>query len=82
MTRMKTAGIQLAAYANVLDMAPYQSVGGYQTDDNMLEVDLKRLGGDFSSFAGEFVRAGATMVGGCCGSNPNDISQIKQLLKN
>jgi len=76
---LKEESIGLAAYSNILDMSPYTATGGYQTDDSILEINLKRRS-ESVDFVKDFVEAGASYVGGCCGSNPQDISNIKKLL--
>ena len=80
--QLKSHGIRLAAYANVLDMSPYQGVG-YGSSHDMKEVDLVRKRPlDDIGYVRDFVESGGgvTMIGGCCGSNPDDIARIRQFL--
>lgn len=81
MEELRSCGIELAAYANVLDMSPLQSTGGYQTHEDFNEFDLKRQS-DTVTFAKRFAEAGATYIGSCCGSNPDDVAAINKLLQN
>ena len=58
-----------------------QSTGGYQTHEDFNEFDLKRQS-DTVTFAKRFAEAGATYIGSCCGSNPDDVAAIIKLLQN
>ena len=82
--QLKSHGIRLAAYANVLDMSPYESVGGYGSggSSHMKEVDLVRKRPlDEIGYVQDFVESGGvTIIGGCCGSNPDDIARIRHFL--
>ena len=47
----------------------------------MKEVDLVRKPLDDIGYVRDFVESGGvTMIGGCCGSNPDDIAWIRQFL--
>jgi len=73
---LKESGIRLAAYANLQEFARQFFDTGYSTDH-------KRKGGTGSGkcpnhlqYIQDFIDLGASIVGGCCGSVPEDIEKI------
>ena len=71
--------VQMPSSKLKVKIAEILKAEGYIEDFN--EFDLKRQS-DTVTFAKRFAEAGATYIGSCCGSNPDDIAAINKLLQN
>jgi len=77
-TGMKYVG----GYANTFQPIPenWDLKGGKNTDGSLgLRTDLDPE--SYAAHASDWLKAGATVVGGCCGTRPAHIAKIKELIE-
>jgi len=68
--------VQVSAYANTAHYTSEgQCGGGELKDDDTIDPQL------FAEYAEQWVQAGATIVGGCCGTTPETIKAIADRLR-
>ncbi|KAK3287719.1 hypothetical protein CYMTET_4783 [Cymbomonas tetramitiformis] len=82
---LRTYGVRIAAYANCNDREHVHSRGFNVADLDASSTKVRKelTGTDgqyhgYAIFVREFIEHGATIVGGCCGSNPESIHMIVQ----
>ena len=82
MAKLKQTGLQyIGGYANTFQPIPDDWVldGNKKTDGSLgLRADLDP--DSYAAHANEWLNAGATVVGGCCGTRPAHIARLKTLL--
>lgn len=71
--RFGSGGIEIGVYANAFP--PATSTAAANSDLNEIRADLTPSG--YLALAREWVRLGATIVGGCCGIGPEHIAALR-----
>ena len=70
------ASVQVGAYANAFDDKPEE----YAANEYVMSHRHDIEDGGYTDFVEEWVAAGATIVGGCCGIMPRHIEQLRHSL--
>lgn len=70
-------GLPLGAYANAFPMIP----DDHEANDTLFGIRTDLDPDGYRAFADTWVRAGATMVGGCCGVGPEQIAALAERLR-
>ena len=85
---LKTAGVALAGWANCNDRAAAHSEGKTWAESSReggeaakLRVREDLLGDGYTRFAMEYLKHGASWVGGCCGCGPEGIHRIQAAIE-
>jgi S-methylmethionine-dependent homocysteine/selenocysteine methylase len=78
---IKTGATYVGGYANTFEPIPedWELAGDKQTDGSLdlrSDLDPER----YATFVDQWLREGATVVGGCCGTRPAHIAKIRDLL--
>jgi S-methylmethionine-dependent homocysteine/selenocysteine methylase len=78
---VKTGATYVGGYANTFEPIPedWELAGDKQTDGSLdlrSDLDPER----YATFVDQWLREGATVVGGCCGTRPAHIAKIRDLL--
>ena len=84
MPQLRQTGMTyFGGYANTFQPIPedWDIAGNKKTDGSLgLRVDLDPE--NYAAHANDWLKAGATVVGGCCGTRPAHIAKIKELIEN
>jgi S-methylmethionine-dependent homocysteine/selenocysteine methylase len=84
MAKLKHTGLQyIGGYANTFQPIPqnWDLTGDKKTDGSLgLRADLDP--DSYAAHANDWLNAGATVVGGCCGTRPAHIARLRSLLDN
>jgi len=69
---------QMMPYAKVpIAIKPNAGMPRIENGDTVFEMDAD----EFASYAQEFINAGVSIIGGCCGTTPSHIKALKAALK-
>jgi S-methylmethionine-dependent homocysteine/selenocysteine methylase len=68
-------------YANTFKPVPEDwTLDGYKQTDGLLELRSDLDPNSYAKYVADWLRAGATVIGGCCGTRPAHIARLRQML--
>jgi S-methylmethionine-dependent homocysteine/selenocysteine methylase len=77
----KTGVKYLGGYANTFQPIPAKwKLNGRKKTDGLLEMRTDLDPESYANHAAQWLQAGATVVGGCCGTRPAHIARLKKLI--
>jgi S-methylmethionine-dependent homocysteine/selenocysteine methylase len=83
MPRLKASGGEwIGGYANTFTPIPQDwTLGGEKETDGLLTLRSDLDPASYAVHVADWLAAGATVVGGCCGTRPAHIAKIRDLMR-
>jgi S-methylmethionine-dependent homocysteine/selenocysteine methylase len=83
MPLLRQTGMQyVGGYANTFQPIPEDwDLEGDKTTDGSIDLRTDLDPESYAAHAGDWLKADATVVGGCCGTRPADITRLKELIE-
>jgi len=76
-----TGGEWIGGYANTFSPIPEDwTLGGEKETDGLLTLRTELDPGSYAAHAADWLAAGATVIGGCCGTRPAHIEKLRALV--
>ncbi len=77
----KIGGIHFGGYANAFEAIPENwELDGSKDSDGLLDMRSDLSPEQYAQHVTRWLRDGATVVGGCCGTGPEHIARLRQLI--
>jgi S-methylmethionine-dependent homocysteine/selenocysteine methylase len=78
---LETGAAYFGGYANTFESIPEDwELDGHKQTDGFLDLRTDLDPASYAEYVIRWLQAGATVVGGCCGTGPAHIAKIKELL--